>query len=74
MEFPADEGLQMEQFVDTFINIFDDEVDEAQEQRFVAYLEILDAVDLNLVEIGNDTAICIIEDNDGRLHWWVRVI
>ena len=65
--FPADEDLEMELlFVDTFINIFDDEVDETQEQRFVAYLEILDAVDLSLVEIGNDTAICIIEDNDGR--------
>ena len=60
MTFRADEGLQIN-FVDTFINIFYDEVGEAQNQRFVAYLELLDAVDLNLVEITRDTAICIID-------------
>ena len=66
MTFPADEGLQTEEFLDTFINIFDDEVDEAEKQRFVAYLELLDAVDLNLIEITRDAAICIIADNDGK--------
>ena len=63
--FPADESTPFDNVIDVFINIFDDEVDEAEEQCFITYLELLDAVDLNLIEITLDTALCIIVDNDG---------
>ena len=62
--FPADEGEPLNVF-DAFINIFDDEVDEAEQQCFITYLELLDAVDFSLITITLDTALCIIEDNDG---------
>lgn len=66
VSFPADEGLpRTNPDIPTPIAIVDDEVNEA-EQYFVAYLEILDAVNYDLINIGRNITFCAIVDNDGE--------
>ena len=49
----------------TYIEIFDDEVNEASEQDFLAYLEVIEAVNMGLIQILPVTS-CRILDNDGK--------
>ena len=65
MIFPADENLIMNiADVEEFIPIVDDEIDEAQEQVFIILLEVLDAVNFDLITITRSTSLGRIVDND----------
>ena len=48
------------------IMIVDDLVDEAEEQFFIAYLQIIEAVEPNLITLTRANSTCIIVDNDGK--------
>lgn len=50
------------------IPIIDDEVNEANRQYFIAHLEILEAINRDLITLTRDVSTCIIHDNDGELH------
>lgn len=72
--FPADEGLPSpKQTVPAPIPVFDDEIDEAVHQSFIAYLEILDAVNSDLITIRRDVGICNILDNDGERNSYSNI-
>ena len=61
--FPADEGLDPQNDVDTPITVFDDDIDEA-DQVFIANLVISGAVNTSQVLIERRSSTCIIDDND----------
>ena len=63
--FPADEGLRLYD-VHAPIPIFDDEIDEAVTQLFVARLEVLDAVNFDLITTSRTVSMCRIIDDDGQ--------
>ena len=65
--FPPDESMGAKK-LNAPIPIFDDDVNEAREQIFLALLEVESAVNLELVrnDVLNITT-CIIIDNDGKL-------
>ena len=63
--FPDDETMNRAD-VQEFIPIVDDEIDEAQEQVFIIFLEILDAVNFDLITITRNTSFGRIIDNDGE--------
>ena len=48
------------------IPIVDDEIDEAQEQVFIIVLEVLEAVNFDLITITRNTSVGRIIDNDGE--------
>lgn len=52
--------------VPAFIQITDDEINEATDQLFIAQLEILEAVNSNLITISRSISTCFIVDNDGK--------
>ena len=65
--FPADEGLPIPTVtVDAPIQIFDDDVDEAESQFFIVYLEVFSAVKEEIVELATILSSCRIVDNDGE--------
>ena len=65
MTFPADEGLPIPTVtVDAPIQIFDDDVDEAERQVFIAYLELVSAVKEETVQLNTIVSACAIVDND----------
>jgi hypothetical protein len=61
--YPADEGVNV---VPAFIDVTDDDVNEAHVQTFIVFLEIVDAVSLDLITITRSNSICVIIDNDGK--------
>ena len=62
--FPADEGLPSLIFnVRADIPVVDDNIDEAHEQQFIAFLEVINATNPNLSLVRN-TTICRINDDD----------
>ena len=63
--FPADEVVNIAGVVET-LRIVDDEIDEAQEQVFIILLEVLDAVNFDLITITRNTSFGRIIDNDGE--------
>ena len=63
--FPADEFVNIAD-VSEFIPIVDDEIDEAQQQNFVIVLEVLDAVNFDLITITRKISFGRIIDNDGE--------
>ena len=65
MIFPADEIVNIAD-VEEFLPIVDDEIDEAQEQVFIILLEVLDAVNFDLLRITRSTSFGRIIDNDGE--------
>ena len=65
MLFPADEIMNIAD-VEEFIPIVDDEIDEAQEQVFIILLEVLEAVNFDLITITRNTSFGFIIDNDGE--------
>ena len=64
--FSADVGGQPRTNVDVFIPITDDDVYEEYEQHFIAQLMVVEAVNMDLVEV-NSHADCVILDNDREL-------
>ena len=64
MTFPADEIMNIAD-VEVFIPIEDDEIDEAQ-QVFIILLEVLEAVNFDLIRITRNTSFGRILDNDGE--------
>ena len=62
--FPADEGRAPATDIDAFIPIVDDEVDEAQIQFFIAYLEVQNYANFDLIVLPRVVSRCIIVDND----------
>ena len=65
MIFPADEIVNIAD-VEKFIPIEDDEIDEAQEQVFIILLEVLEAVNFDLITITRSVSFGRIIDNDGE--------
>ena len=63
--FPADEVMNIADLLTT-IPIVDDEIDEALEQVFIIVLEVLRAVNANLITITRSTSFGRIIDNDGE--------
>ena len=62
--FPADEGLTPQTSLDVSIPVIDDEIDEADNQYFVAHLMVVDAVNDTLIVIQRADSNCIIVDDD----------
>ena len=54
--------------VDAFISINDDEIDEADDQFFVVYLEIVNATN-RLAQLERVISICNIVDNDREFDY-----
>ena len=48
------------------IPIFDDDVDEAHRQFFIAHLVLTNAMDKDLIKLGRTVSTCTIIDNDGK--------
>ena len=44
----------------------DDDKDEADFQFFIVFLEVVDAVSMDLIDIGRHFSRGIIDDNDGK--------
>ena len=47
------------------ITIFDDEINEVEEEIFVAVLQLVDAINSSMVDF-NDATLCRITDNDRK--------
>ena len=63
--FPADEFGNIAD-VPEAISIVDDEIDEAQEQFFIIVLEVLEAVNFDLLRITRNISVGTIVDNEGE--------
>jgi hypothetical protein len=63
--YPADEGVDPVPRIPAFINVTDDDVNEAREQTFIVLLEIVEAVNSNIT-VTRTNSTCVIVDNDGK--------
>ena len=52
--------------ISALIPIVDDDKDEADIQFFIVFLEVVDAVNMDLIDIGRTFSKGIIVDNDGK--------
>ena len=67
VEFFADEPLESNVLrLPADIVIIDDEVNEAGVQYFVAHLEVVEAVNIQLIQISRSITDCLIIDNDSK--------
>ena len=65
--FAADENAAVAiSDISALIPIVDDDKDEADIQFFIASLEVVDAVNMDLIDIGRTFSRGIIVDNDGK--------
>ena len=65
--FGADENAPVSiSDISVLIPIVDDDKDEADIQFFIAFLEVVDAVNMDLIDIGRTFSRGIIVDNDGK--------
>ena len=65
--FGADENAPVSiSDISALIPIVDDDKDEADIQFFIAFLEVADAVNMDLIDIGRTFSRGIIVDNDGK--------
>ena len=66
--YPVDEGLPSPiANVRASIPVVDDTIDEAEEQQFIAFLEVTDAINLGRVDNSvRNTTICRINDDDRK--------
>ncbi len=64
--FPADEGQNPRTDFDVPIPVFDDNVDEADDQFFIVHLVVVNATNRNLIVIERAASNCIIVDNDRK--------
>ncbi len=69
MIFPDDEILDSpHNFRPANIGIVDDNIDEADEQRLIAYLQVVDAINPDLIDTTRrNISILTIIDNDSKL-------
>ena len=65
--FVADAGMNPQTDLNVPIPIFDDDIDEADVQSFIAQLVLVSAVNGDLITIERAVANCIIIDNDREL-------
>lgn len=64
--FPADEFSPLTS-VSATIGVTDDDINEADEQLLVAYLEAVQAVDMSMLDnTEHNTSLCRIVDNDRK--------
>ena len=65
--FDADEDapVSTSDYISALIPIVDDDKDEADVQFFIVFFEIVDAVNMDLIDIGRNFTTCIILDDDG---------
>jgi hypothetical protein len=68
--YSADEGVIVVPRIPAFIGVTDDDVNEAREQTFIVFLEIVDAANLDLITITRTNSTCVIVDNDGEHGSW----
>ncbi len=54
--------------IDTPIQITDDKKDETLLQVFIAFLEVIDAVNFDLVIVNRAVSICRIRDDDCKCN------
>ena len=67
LTFEADENAPVSiSDISALIPIVDDDKDEADIQFFIVALEIVDAVNMDLIDIGRTFSRGIIVDNDGK--------
>ena len=52
--------------ISALIPIVDDDKDEADIQFFIAFLEVVDAVNMDMIDIGRNFSRGIIVDSDGK--------
>jgi hypothetical protein len=64
--YPADEGGNVVPRIPASIGVTDDDVNEAREQIFIVFLEIIDAANYDLITISRTNSTCVIVDNDGE--------
>ena len=66
--YPVDEGLPSPRAnVRASIPVVDDTIDEAEEQQFIAFLEVTNATNLGRVDNSvRNTTICRINDDDRK--------
>ncbi len=65
--FPVDEGSELVPNVTALLQVQDDNINEALEQRFIVQLEIIDAINLALLDNSRrNISVCSIQDNDGE--------
>lgn len=64
--FEADENGEFVYYMPVSIPIMDDTIDEAMDQVFIAVLGVTDALELTSVELGRDTTVCRIMDDDSK--------
>ena len=62
--FAADAGGNPTTDLNVPIPVFDDDIDEADDQIFIAQLVVVSAVNRGLITIERDASNCIIVDND----------
>ena len=62
--FAADAGGNPTTDLNVPIPVLDDDIDEADNQIFIAQLIVISAVNINLITIERDASNCIIIDND----------
>ena len=64
--YRADEGVNVIPREPAFINVTDDDINEAREQTFIVFLEILEAANRELITVTRTNSTCVIVDNDGK--------
>ena len=66
--FPADVGMDTVTDLSVPIPVTDDDVDEADDQFFIAQLVVVDAISRSHLVIARSNTNCIIVDNDRKLQ------
>ena len=64
--FPADDEANPQPNLRVSIPVFDDDIDEARDQIFIAYLVLVDAVNIDQITIERAASECVIVDNDRK--------
>ena len=66
--FPANENmLRPITEVQADVTIVDDEINEADEQQFIVFLEVVSGIDTSHIRIVQNMSICHIIDDDRKL-------
>ena len=68
--FGADENAPVSTSdISALIPIVDDDKNEADIQFFIVFLEVTDAVNMDIIDIGRTSSRCKIVDNDGKYNY-----
>ena len=71
--FPVDEGHTPVTSIELEVSIEDDNIDEADEQVFIIFLEIINATNLDVVKINRTTSIGRIKDDESKYRCIIPV-